>query len=179
MKYCNYCGAELIVKIPKGDNRERYVCSSCDAIHYQNPKIIVGTIPIYENEILLCKRGIEPKYGKWTIPAGFLELGEKVEEGAIRETLEEANAKVKILNLQTVYSIPRIGQVYLLFLAELIDTYHSPGSETLETEFFSLDKLPWDEIAFSAVKFALEKYIEDIKLDRQPRTHIGFYSKKL
>ncbi len=179
MKYCSYCSTELVIKIPEGDNRERYVCPKCGAIHYQNPKIIVGTIPVCENKILLCKRGIEPQYGKWTIPAGFLELGEKVEEGAIRETFEEANAKVKILGLQTVYSIPKIGQVYLLFLAELIDKHYSPGSETLETILFPFEELPWDEIAFSAVKFALEKYIEDIKFDRHPTTHIGFYSKKI
>lgn len=175
MKYCCYCGGELVKKIPNGDSQERFVCSHCETIHYQNPKIIVGTLPIYEGKILLCKRGIEPKYGKWTIPAGFLELGEKVEDGAIRETLEEANARVEIIKLQTVYSIPKISQVYLLFLAKLIDENFSPGSETLETELFSFNEIPWNEIAFSAVEFALKTFIDDIKNNRQETTHIGFY----
>ncbi|MFN3603887.1 MAG: NUDIX hydrolase [Leptonema sp. (in: bacteria)] len=175
MKYCCYCGNELLLKIPEGDHLKRYVCSHCETVHYQNPKIIVGTIPVYDNQILLCKRGIEPEYGKWTIPAGFLELEEKVEDGAIRETAEEANAKVEIIKLQAVYSIPKISQVYLLFLAKLIDKNFSPGSETLETELFNINEIPWDELAFSAVRFAIKTFIDDIKINRQTTTHIGFY----
>ncbi len=179
MKYCSNCGKELIKMIPEGDSIERFVCTHCNTIHYQNPKIIVGTIPIYENQILLCKRGIEPQYGKWTIPAGFLELGERVEEGAIRETKEEANANVKIIKLQTVYSIPKISQVYLLFLAKLLDLNFLPGHETLETVLFPENQIPWEEIAFTAVKYALKTYLEDKKNNRLEITHIGFYPQQI
>lgn len=175
MRYCSNCGKEVVKMIPEGDNIERYVCLHCNTIHYQNPKIIVGTIPIYEDKILLCKRAIEPQYGKWTIPAGFLELGERVEEGAIRETKEEANANVEIIKLQTVYSIPKISQVYLLFLAKLLDLDFSPGHETLTTKLFSFKEIPWNEIAFTAVKFALKTYIDDKKNNRLEMTHVGFY----
>ncbi len=179
MKFCSNCGHSVIKMIPEGDNVERYVCLNCKTIHYQNPKIIVGTIPILENKILLCKRAIEPQYGKWTIPAGFLELGERVEEGAIRETLEEANAKVEIIKLQTVYSIPKINQVYLLFLAKLLNLDFYPGHETLITQLFNFDEIPWEEIAFAAVKFALKTYIEDKKNNRPETTHIGFYPQNI
>lgn len=175
MKYCSNCGKEVVRMIPEGDNKERYVCLHCNTIHYQNPKIIVGTIPIYEDSILLCKRGIDPKYGKWTIPAGFLELGERAEIGAMRETFEEANARVEIINLHAIYSIPQIGQVYLLFLARLTDLEFSPGHETLVTQLYSIHEIPWDEIAFTAVEFALKTYIDDKKNNRRETTHIGFY----
>lgn len=177
MKYCSNCGYPVIKTIPYGDNKERYICPNCQTIHYQNPKIIVGTIPIHEEKILLCKRAIEPEYGKWTIPAGFMELGESVEEGAIRETLEEANARVEILKLQAVYSIPKIGQVYIIFLAKLLDLDFSPGSETLATQLFSIHDIPWEELAFNSVEFALKSYVEDLKNNRQMQPHLGVYPK--
>ncbi|MCS7204419.1 MAG: NUDIX hydrolase [Leptospiraceae bacterium] len=175
MKYCSNCGHPVIRMTPPGDHVERYVCLNCNTIHYENPKIIVGTIPIYEEKILLCKRAIDPQFGKWTIPAGFLELGETVEEGALRETLEEANARVEIIKLQAVYSIPKISQVYLLFLARLLDLDFHPGPETLITQLFSIDEIPWDEIAFTSVKYALKTYIEDKKKSRLDYTHLGIY----
>ncbi len=180
MKYCSNCGNLLTKKIPEGDTKERYVCLHCNTIHYQNPKIIVGCIPVYnqDNEIyiLLCKRGIKPQYGKWTIPAGFLEIGEKIEEGAIRETKEEANANVSINFLHTVFSIPKIGQVYLLFHANLLNLDFFPGNETLETKLYKISEIPWNELAFSAIYFSLKELEEDKKKNRQGITHIGFFS---
>lgn len=175
MKYCTICGGPLEIKVPEGDNMERHVCPSCGEIHYQNPRMIVGCLPIWNEKILLCKRAIEPCYGKWTIPAGFMELGERVEEGALRETREEANARVEIIRLQTVYSIPHINQVYLLFLARLLDLDFSPGSETLETRLFLHDEIPWDEIAFSAVQFSLHNYLDDFSNPEKATTHVGFF----
>ncbi|EHQ07180.1 NUDIX hydrolase [Leptonema illini] len=175
MKYCSICGGPLEVRVPDGDTMERYVCPSCGEIHYQNPRMIVGCLPVWNEKILLCKRAIEPRYGKWTIPAGFMELGERVEEGAMRETHEEANARVEILRLQTVYSIPHINQVYLLFLARLLDLDFHPGTETLETRLFLHDEIPWDEIAFSAVQFSLHSYLEDVARPDQATTHVGFF----
>lgn len=175
MKFCSVCGGELELTIPTGDTVERYVCVSCGEIHYQNPRMIVGCLPIWQDQILLCKRAIAPRYGRWTIPAGFMELGERVEEGAIRETAEEANARVEIVRLQTVYSIPQINQVYLLFLAKLLDLDFSPGSETLETKLFKPIDIPWSEIAFSSVKFSLENYLADTSLSRPIDTHVGFF----
>ncbi|EMO60542.1 NUDIX domain protein [Leptospira borgpetersenii serovar Pomona str. 200901868] len=115
MKYCGSCGSSVVYKIPEGDNRSRYVCDNCGTIHYQNPKIVVGSIPVWENRILLCKRAIEPRKGYWTLPAGFLENRETVEEGAVRETQEEANAEIRIVGLQSIYSIPHISQIYMFF----------------------------------------------------------------
>lgn len=175
MKFCSVCGGPLELRVPTGDTVERHVCPSCGEIHYQNPRMIVGCLPIWQDQILLCKRAIAPSYGKWTIPAGFMELGERVEEGAIRETAEEANARVEIVRLQTVYSIPQINQVYLLFLANLLDLDFSPGSETLETKLFKAIEIPWPEIAFSSVKFSLESYLADTTGSHPIDTHVGFF----
>jgi len=158
LNYCSKCGAKLFFGSVPDDDRERHFCKSCGAIHYRNPNIIVGCIPRWEDKVLLCKRAIEPCLGKWTLPAGFHEIGESVEEGAARETLEEANARVEISRLYAVYNLPRLGQVYLIFLSDLVDLDFSPGRESLEVRLFKEKETPWDEIAFSAVTFALKEY---------------------
>ena len=144
--------------LPEGDDKLRWVCSKCHYIHYETPRIIVGTCPIKDGKILLCKRAIEPRNGKWTLPSGFMENNETVEEGAIRETLEETGIDVTIKQLMVVYSIPRISQVYMLFLADYSNTLQEPGPETECMDFFDWQDIPWNELAFSAVDFALKHY---------------------
>ncbi len=160
MKYCSSCGSPVSHKIPEGDNRPRHICDNCGTIHYQNPKVVVGSIPIWENKILLCKRAIEPRKGYWTLPAGFLENRETVEEGAIRETSEEANAQIHILGLQCVYSIPHISQIYMFFLADLVDGKFSESSESEEVKLFATSEIPWEELAFTSVYYALRQYVD-------------------
>ena len=161
MKFCNVCGAQVTLRIPEGDSHERHVCGSCDTIHYLNPKIIVGCLPVWEEKILLCKRAIEPRYGKWTLPSGFMENGETAEEGAMRETEEEARAQVEIERIHTIYSLPQVGQVYLLYLSRLKNLEFSSGPESLEVRLFAEDEIPWNEIAFSAIKFCMKRYFEN------------------
>jgi ADP-ribose pyrophosphatase YjhB (NUDIX family) len=163
MKFCNVCGGSINRLIPKGDNRERYVCSdeACGEIHYQNPRIITGCLPIYKEQILLCRRAIEPRLGLWTLPAGFLENQETTQQGAERESLEEANANLDIKELYTIFDIPHINQVYFFYRAELLDTDFSPGIESLDVKLFKKEDIPWDELAFPAIKKTLEYYIED------------------
>jgi ADP-ribose pyrophosphatase YjhB (NUDIX family) len=163
MKFCNVCGGSINRLIPQGDNRERYVCSdeACGEIHYQNPRIITGCLPIYKEQILLCRRAIEPRLGLWTLPAGFLENQETTQQGAERESLEEANANLDIKELYTIFDIPHINQVYFFYRAELLDTDFSPGIESLDVKLFKKEDIPWDELAFPAIKKTLEYYIED------------------
>ncbi|MDZ7643212.1 MAG: NUDIX hydrolase [Woeseiaceae bacterium] len=160
MKYCASCGALVARKTPHGDNRERWVCESCRVVHYQNPLIVVGCVPRRGDRILLCRRAIEPRYGYWTMPAGFMELGESVAEGAARETLEEACAEVRIGHLFASVDVVQAGQVHLFFTAELLGDY-AAGDESLEVAMFREDEIPWDELAFRSGRFALEKYFED------------------
>jgi len=161
MKYCSVCATELIRKTPDGDTHERHVCENCGHIHYQNPKIITGVIPIWKDQILLCKRSIEPQYGKWTIPSGFMEMNETVEEGALREAKEEVGISCTIRHLFTLYSVPHIGQVYCLFLADMTSDYAVATPETSEFFFATQETIPWDDIAFAGVKFSLENYFKD------------------
>lgn len=172
MKYCSNCGAKVALRIPKGDDRERYVCDECGIIHYQNPKVVVGCIPEYGDQILLCKRSIEPRYGFWTVPAGFLENGETVSDGAKREVLEEAKARVEILGLYTVFDLTDINQVYLLFRSRLLDLDFGAGEESLEVKLYMEDDIPWDEIAFMPIKESLRLYFKDRENDRFP-LHMG------
>lgn len=174
MNYCSSCGSVVEKKIPDGDQLPRFVCTVCEIIHYENPKIIVGCMPVWEDQILLCKRAIEPRYGYWTIPAGFMENGEIAEEGAIRETMEEAGAHVEILRLSSVYSIPHINQVYLMYLARLVSLDFDPGPESLEVDLFRPEEIPWAEIAFPAVHFALTKYLENRE---SPIPHLGAFGR--
>lgn len=163
MNYCNQCGSTVTVTIPPGDNRERHVCQECDTIHYQNPRIIAGCIPIYRDKVLLCKRAIAPRDGYWTLPAGFLENGETSLQGALRECREEASAAVLNPVLAGFYDIPHISQVYVFFQGELQGPEYSPGEESLEVELFSEENLPWGQLAFPVVELALHYYFEDLK----------------
>jgi ADP-ribose pyrophosphatase YjhB (NUDIX family) len=160
MKYCSSCGATVSRKTPAGDTKDRWVCDACDHIHYQNPLIVVGCVPERDGKILLCKRAIEPRRGYWTVPAGFMELGETLAHGAARETLEEACAEVRIGHLFASVDVVQAGQVHLFFTAELISDF-APGDESLEVAMFEKSEIPWDEIAFRSVSFALKTYLED------------------
>jgi ADP-ribose pyrophosphatase YjhB (NUDIX family) len=161
MKFCSACGARVEHRVPPGDSLPRSICTNCGIIHYENPKMVVGCIPEWENGILLCRRAIEPRHGLWTVPAGFMENGETTAEGAMRETLEEANARVDILGLYALFNIPHINQVYMLFRARLLDLDFSAGAETLETRLFEEDQIPWDQIAFVTVRRTLNHYFSD------------------
>ena len=159
MKFCTRCGNRVILQIPEGDDRERHVCISCEFIHYINPRVIVGCVPVHEGRVLLCKRAIEPRYGLWTLPAGFMENNETVAEAAAREAMEEANAKTGPLTLFGIFSMPYISQVYLMFHGELIGDV-SPGPESLEVGLFTREQIPWDQLAFPVITHSLELYYE-------------------
>lgn len=161
MNFCSHCGSPLEFRIPEGDSLPRFVCPSCGTIHYQNPKMVVGCIPEWEDKVLLCKRAIEPKYGLWTLPAGFMENGETTAEGALRETWEEAGARVELGPLYTLFNLPHIDQVYFMFRARLLDLDYQPGIESLEVRLFAEHEIPWDQIAFRTVKASLELYFRD------------------
>ncbi len=161
MKFCSNCGASVALKIPPGDTLPRHVCDACHTIHYQNPRMVVGCIPEWEDRILLCRRAIEPRHGFWTVPAGYMENGETTFQGAARETLEEANARVEIGPLYALYNIPHINQVYILFRARLLDIDVKPGAETLEVRLMRESDIPWDRIAFASVRNTLTHYYED------------------
>lgn len=178
MKYCSQCGSAVHQKIPEGDNRQRYVCNQCETIHYQNPRIIAGCLPIYQDQVLLCKRAIEPGYGLWTLPAGFMENGETTREGAQRETLEEACAQVTLKTLYTLTSITPINQVQIFYLAELAEPDFAAGDETLEARLFFEHEIPWDQIAFRTVINALKLYFEDRKLGHFPLRHFDMHGDK-
>lgn len=165
MKFCSHCGHPVSLLTPAGDNRERFVCDDCGAIHYSNPNNVCGAILTWQGKILLCKRAIEPRYGLWTLPAGFMENHETVAEGAARESLEEANAKAGKLDLFGVFSLPHISQVYLMFRGELVSDDVSPGVESLQTGLFDIDEIPWDALAFPVVTRCLKLFIEQQKND--------------
>jgi len=161
MKYCSQCGAELQLLVPAGDNRLRHVCAQCQTIHYQNPKIVAGCIPELDGQILLCRRAIEPRAGLWTLPAGFMENGETTLEAAIRETLEEANARVRVDALYALFNLPHIDQVYFMFRCRLLDKDFSPGEESLEVRLFDEEEIPWADLAFATIRHTLEFYFCD------------------
>ena len=167
IKHCKNCGTAVVYRIPDdGDTRERAVCPACNTIHYENPLNVVGTIPVLGDRVLLCKRNIEPRWGKWTLPAGFMELGETTDQGALRETVEEAGAKVELEGLFTVLNVVRVGQLHLYYRARLLDTTFDPGPETIEARLFREDEIPWDELAFRTVKKTLECWWEDRRAGR-------------
>ncbi len=174
MRFCSECGQTVSLRIPQGDNSLRYVCDSCGVIHYQNPRLVVGCLPVFDEKILICKRAIDPAYGKWTLPAGFMENGEDIAAGAARETREEAEAEVRIVRLHSVFSIPHIHQVHVFFLAEIIGGKFGCGKETLEAKLVRPDEIPWDEIAFGSVRFALKRYMDD---PQAVTTHVDSYLK--
>jgi ADP-ribose pyrophosphatase YjhB (NUDIX family) len=165
VKFCSACGAERIeLRVPDGDTLPRHVCAACGTVHYQNPKVVVGCLPEFGDQVLLCLRAIEPRRGLWTLPAGFLENGETLSAGAIRETLEEANARVAIGELYTVISLPHISQIYMMFRARLLDRDFGPGSESLDVRLFDEDEIPWEELAFRTIGRTLRNYFLDRKL---------------
>lgn len=168
MNFCSHCGHAVEHRIPDGDSRLRHVCPQCATVHYQNPKIIAGCLPVWGDQVLLCRRAIEPRHGYWTLPAGFMENGETIAEGAARETWEEAEANVRDLQLYTVYNIPYISQVYMLHRAELVEGRFGVGVESLECRLFSEDEIPWDELAFPSVKKTLRHYFEDRRTGHFP-----------
>jgi ADP-ribose pyrophosphatase YjhB (NUDIX family) len=161
MKFCSDCGSPIQHSIPQGDNRARHVCTQCGAVHYQNPKIVAGCIAEWNGRILLCKRAIEPRYGLWTLPAGFMENDETVPEAAARETLEEANARVEALELYTLLSLPHANQVYMMFRAQLLAADYAPTHESLEVNLCDEADIPWDQIAFPTILHTLKFYYED------------------
>ncbi len=163
MNYCCHCGASVVVRTPEGDNMPRHVCDHCDTIHYQNPKVVNGCIGEWENKILLCKRAIEPRYGLWTLPAGFMENGETTQEGAMRETWEEAYAKIDNLTLFGLFNLPHINQVYVMFRGSVVEGKAAAGTESLEVGFFSEEDIPWNELAFPVIRESLELYFIDRK----------------
>ncbi|WP_313952671.1 NUDIX hydrolase [Accumulibacter sp.] len=166
MNFCSQCGGEVSLLIPQGDNLPRHVCTRCGTIHYVNPKLVVGCIAEWEGQILLCRRSIAPRYGLWTLPAGFMENGETTSQAAARETLEEACARIELGALFSLVNIPHINQVHLFYRARLLDTGFAAGLETLETALFAEQAIPWRELAFQSVTLCLRAYFADRKAGR-------------
>jgi ADP-ribose pyrophosphatase YjhB (NUDIX family) len=167
IQHCKSCGTAVVYRIPDdGDTRERAVCPACYTIHYENPLNVVGTVPVWGDKVLLCKRNIEPRFGKWTLPAGFMELDETVAEGAARETVEEAGAEFKLLDLFSMLNVVRVGQVHFFYRAQLLSDHFAPGTETQEARLFAEHEIPWDDIAFRTVKETLQHYFADAKAQR-------------
>jgi len=161
MKYCPDCAAPLAKRVPPGDSLPRYVCDACGSIHYQNPKLVVGTVPEWEGRILLCRRAIEPRYGYWTLPAGFMENDETAAEAALRETLEEAGAHIELVSAFSMISVPRVNQVHLFYRARLLDLEFKPGLESLDVALIDEAKVPWKDIAFRTVGLTLKHWFAD------------------
>lgn len=172
MNYCSTCGEKVSLMIPDGDNRQRHVCASCGMIHYQNPNVVAGCIPEWEDKILLCRRAIEPRKGLWTLPAGFLENGETVMQGAAREAMEEANADMREMQLFSVISIPHINQIYTMYRGGLHQGEASVGEESLEVALLTQEEIPWSEMAFPVVVETLKLYYQDLS-NEGFTTHYG------
>lgn len=170
-KHCPSCGAAVSYQVPADDNRERATCPACASVHYENPINVVGTLPIWGEQVLLCRRNIEPRYGFWTLPAGFLELGETSAEGALRETDEEAGAQIELQNLYCVLNVVRVGQIHLYYRARLLSDRFNPGPETIEARLFHEHEVPWDELAFRTVRETLQRYFDDRRAGREFALH--------
>lgn len=168
IKFCTQCGQPTQLEIPEMDDRLRAVCQSCKFIHYENPKVVVGTLTFYKDKVLLCQRAIEPQKGLWTLPAGYMENGETTLDGAKRETLEEAGAPVKNATIYRVFDIPYIDQVYIFYLAESIEGEFLAGIESLDAGFFKEDEVPWGSLAFPVMRDVLKEFFEDRKTGRYP-----------
>jgi len=171
MRFCSQCGSEVTLLIPQGDNRERFVCKSCEKIHYINPNNVAGAILTWQKKVLLCTRAIEPQYGLWTLPAGFMENNETVHQAAARESLEEANARAGKLDLFGIFSLPYISQVYMMFSGELLSDDVSPGVESLQVRLFDECEIPWDKLAFPVIKYSLELYFKHGNQSGSGRVH--------
>lgn len=168
IKHCRACGAAVAYRVPPDDNRERACCPACGTVHYQNPLNVVGTVPVWQDRVLLCRRNIEPRYGLWTLPAGFMELGETTEQGAARETDEEAGARIELQGLYTVLNVVHVGQVHLYYRARLLDPEFAPGPETIEAALFREEDIPWGELAFRTVRTTLEYFFADRRTGQFP-----------
>lgn len=172
IKHCRQCGTTVTYRVPDdGDTKERAICNACSTVHYENPLNVVGTVPHWGDKVLLCKRNIEPRWGKWTLPAGFMELNETTAEGAARETVEEAGAEFELQELFSLINVSRVGQVHLFYRARLTSDQFNPGHETIEARLFAEAEIPWEEIAFRTVRETLEKYFSDRRSDSY-RIHI-------
>ena len=163
MKFCCYCASPVVSRVPPGDSLPRWICDECGEIHYQNPRMVVGTVPERGGKILLCRRAIEPRYGYWTLPAGFLENDETTGQGAARETLEEAGARVDLEAPFSMISIPRVNQVHLFYRARVLELDFKPGEETLEVALVEEPEIPWKDIAFRSVGLTLKLWLSDRK----------------
>jgi ADP-ribose pyrophosphatase YjhB (NUDIX family) len=165
MKFCSECAHPVALAVPEGDNRPRFVCSNCHTIHYENPKMVIGSLPVWEQDgdfkVLLCKRAIEPRYGYWTLPAGFMENAETTAEAAMRETEEEAGANIELGPLFSLLNVAHVHQVHLFYLARLRDLDFAPGIESLEVELFSEEDIPWDDLAFPTIRTTLALFFAD------------------
>ena len=166
IKHCRACGGAANYRTPADDNRDRAVCTVCETIHYENPLNVVGTLPVWQDKVLLCRRAIEPRHGLWTLPAGFMELGETTAQGALRETVEESGAHVELGDLFSLIDVVRVGQVHLFYLARMLDVDFVPGPESLEARLFAEDEVPWDDVAFRTTKMTLEFYFADRRAGR-------------
>lgn len=175
MNFCSQCGSEeLQQEIPAGDNRIRVVCQNCETIHYTNPKVVAGCLPIYDGKILLARRAIEPRRGYWNLPAGYLENGETVMEGAIRETMEETGASIRIVRLHALYNLTHVNQLYLFYLADVLSDEFDGGEESLEVKLFAPEDIPYDEMAFTSSEFAIRRYLAYLGTSYHG-VHIGSY----
>ena len=177
MNFCSECGESVVHRIPEGDNLPRFICENCDTIHYQNPKLVVGCLPVWNEQILLCKRAIEPSYGLWTLPAGFMENQESLEEAALRESHEEANANLEIEDIYSVISLPHINQIYVLYRAKLLDLDFYAGPESLDVQLFNEEDIPWEQLAFKTIEHTLKHFYKDRKQDGFS-IHTGVISKR-
>ena len=172
--YCSQCGNRTSKIIPEGDNKPREICMECGFIHYVNPKIIVGALALKDDKVLLCKRDINPGKGKWTLPSGFMEMGESIEQGAKREAKEEANLELNLNMLYGTYSIPRIGQVLFIYVANIVNEDFRAADETIEVKLFGVSEIPWEKIAFPSVEFFLRNYKRDFSNGRNFTFHSNF-----
>jgi ADP-ribose pyrophosphatase YjhB (NUDIX family) len=161
MKFCSNCSAPIARRVPPGDSLPRYLCDACGSIHYQNPRLVIGTLPEWEGKVLLCRRAIEPRYGYWTLPAGFMENDESTGEAAVRETLEEAGARIELSEPFSMISVPYVNQVHLFYRARLLDLAFKPGVESLEVALYDEAQVPWQEIAFRTVGLTLKHWFAD------------------
>ena len=166
MNFCSHCGSPVETKIPPGDHLPRFVCTGCGMVHYKNPLLVLGCVPEWEDKILLCKRAIEPRLGYWTVPAGFMENGETMQEAAARECYEEAMAKVEITSLLAIVNVTRANQVHVMFRAKLLQPEFGAGSESLEVGLYTESEIPWNDLAFPSGEFTLRKYYEDRRAGR-------------
>ena len=168
MKYCSQCGGKTKLEIPQDDDRPRFICSQCGFVHYQNPRLVVGSIPVHEDQVLLCLRAIEPRKNYWTLPAGFLENGESISDGAIREAEEEALITPNLGEIITIVDVVYAEQVHVFFRAHLDNLDFGPGRESLDVKLFKLTEIPWKEIAFKTVEIALKAQINKASNDSIP-----------